>query len=120
MKLNLRQTISSFLSGSGRRVATVLAIVIAALLGYHATFGANGLTAYQQKRHQHQTLQKEIQQLQQQNSRLQDHVQHLVLVTLLLISRQPVGPESCVVAEQNGDDDGYYGCHPASRTRKKR
>jgi cell division protein FtsB len=77
VKLNLKQSISSFLSGSGRRVATVVAIVIAALLGYHATFGANGLTAYQQKRHQHQTLEKEIQQLQQQNSRLQDHVQHL-------------------------------------------
>jgi cell division protein FtsB len=74
---SLRQSISLFLSRSGRRVATAAAIVIAVLLGYHATFGANGLTAYQQKRHQHQTLQKEIQQLQQENSRLQDQVQHL-------------------------------------------
>ena len=74
---SLKQSISSYLSRSGRRVATVVAIVIAVLLGYHATFGANGLTAYQQKRHQHQMLQKEILQLQQQNSRLQDHVQHL-------------------------------------------
>jgi cell division protein FtsB len=54
-----------------------MAIVIAVLLGYHATFGANGLTAYQQKRNQHQMLQKEILQLQQQNNRLQEHVQHL-------------------------------------------
>jgi cell division protein FtsB len=74
---SLRQSVSSYLSRSGRRVATVVAIVVALLLGYHATFGANGLTAYQQKRHQHQVLQQEIQQLQQQNSRLQDHVQHL-------------------------------------------
>jgi cell division protein FtsB len=74
---SLRQTVSSFLSRSGRRVATAAAIVIAVLLGYHATFGANGLTAYQQKRNQHQMLQKEILQLQQQNSRLQEHVQHL-------------------------------------------
>ncbi len=74
---NLRQIVSSYLSRSGRRVATVAAIVIAVLLGYHATFGANGLTAYQQKRNQHQLLQKEILQLQQQNSRLQEHVQHL-------------------------------------------
>jgi cell division protein FtsB len=73
----VKQTISSYLSGSGRRVATVTAVVIALLLGYHAIFGANGLTAYQQKRNQHQMLQKEIQQLQQQNSRLQEHVQHL-------------------------------------------
>ena len=54
-----------------------MAIVIAVSLGYHATFGANGLTAYQQKRNQHSTLQKQILELQQQNSRLQDHVQHL-------------------------------------------
>ena len=74
---SLRQTVSSYLSRSGRRVATGTAIVIAVLLGYHATFGANGLTAYQQKRNQHQMLQKEILQLQQQNSRLQEHVQHL-------------------------------------------
>jgi cell division protein FtsB len=73
----IRQRISSYLSRSGRRVATAIAIAIAVLLGYHVTFGANGLTAYQQKRNQHQMLQKEIQQLQQQNSRLQDHVQHL-------------------------------------------
>ena len=73
----MKQGISSYLSRSGRRVATIAAVVIAVALGYHATFGANGLTDYQQKRHQHQVLQKEILELQQQNSRLQDHVQHL-------------------------------------------
>jgi cell division protein FtsB len=74
---SFRDKISSYLSRSGRRVATAVAIVIAVTLGYHVIFGANGLTAYQQKRNQHQELQKEILQLQQQNSRLQDHVQHL-------------------------------------------
>ena len=72
-----RERISSYLSRSGRRVATAVAIVIAVTLGYHVTFGANGLSAYQQKRNQDQTLKKEILQLQQENSRLQDHVQHL-------------------------------------------
>ena len=72
-----KERIASYLSRSGRRVATAVAIVIAVSLGYHVTFGANGLSAYQQKRNQHQTLQKEILQLQQENSRLQDHVQHL-------------------------------------------
>ena len=76
-KQSLRERISSYLSRSGRRVATAVAIVIAVSLGYHVMFGANGLSAYQQKRNQHQTLQKEILQLQQENSRLQDHVQHL-------------------------------------------
>jgi cell division protein FtsB len=74
---SLGERVSSYLSRSGRRVATVVAVVIAVSLGYHATFGANGLTAYQQKRNQHRTLQKQILELQQQNSRLQDHVQHL-------------------------------------------
>ena len=74
---NLARSLSLYFSRSGRRVATAVAIVIAFSLGYHATFGANGLSAYQQKRHQHQMLQQEILRLQQQNSRLQDHVQHL-------------------------------------------
>jgi len=73
----LRERISWCFLRSGRRVATAMAIVIAVSLGYHAIFGANGLTAYQQKRNQHQLLQKEILQLQQQNSRLQEHVDHL-------------------------------------------
>jgi cell division protein FtsB len=73
----MKQSISLYLSRSGRRVATVVAIAIAVLLGYHAIFGANGLSAYQQKRNQHRVLQQEILQLQQENSRLQEHVQHL-------------------------------------------
>jgi cell division protein FtsB len=73
----MKQSISLYLSRSGRRVATVVAIFIALLLGYHAIFGANGLTAYQQKLNQHRVLQQEIQQLQQENSRLQQHVDHL-------------------------------------------
>jgi cell division protein FtsB len=62
---------------SGRRVATAIAVVIAVSLGYHAIFGANGLTVFQQKRDQHQILTREIQQLQEQNSRLQQHVDEL-------------------------------------------
>jgi cell division protein FtsB len=73
----MKQHISSYLSRSGRRVATAAAMVIAVLLGYHAVFGANGLSAYEQKRTQHHILQQQILQLQQENSRLQEHVQHL-------------------------------------------
>ena len=75
--MNFQHGVATYLSRSGRRVATAMAILIAVILGYHVTFGANGLTAYQQKRAQHQTLKTEIQQLQEQNSRLQSHVQHL-------------------------------------------
>jgi cell division protein FtsB len=73
----MKQSISLYLSRSGRRVATGVAIAIAVLLGYHAIFGANGLSVYQQKRNQHRVLQQEILQLQQENSRLQQHVEHL-------------------------------------------
>ncbi len=66
-----------YFSRSGRRVGTVVAIAVAISLGYHAMFGANGLSDYRQKRNQHQALQKQITELQQENSRLQDHVQHL-------------------------------------------
>ncbi len=71
---DLRQKISSCFFRSGRRVATAVAVVITASLGYHAIFGANGLSAYQQKRVQHQVLLKEIQKLQDENGRLQQHV----------------------------------------------
>jgi cell division protein FtsB len=74
---SLKEKLSACLQRSGRRVATAIAIVIAVSLGYHATFGPNGLSAYQQKRNQHQILQKEIQQLQEQNGRLQQHVDQL-------------------------------------------
>jgi cell division protein FtsB len=73
----MKQSISLYLSRSGRRVATGAAMVIALLLGYHAIFGANGLTAYQQKRNQDHILKQEILELQQENSRLQQHVDHL-------------------------------------------
>jgi cell division protein FtsB len=75
--LNFKEGIASFLSRSGRRLATGAAVLIAVMLGYHVTFGANGLTDYNQKRNQHEQLQKEIRELQEQNSRLQDHVNHL-------------------------------------------
>jgi cell division protein FtsB len=62
---------------SRRRVATVLAVALAAFLAYHMMFGANGITVYQQKRDESRALQSEILELQQENSRLAEHVQHL-------------------------------------------
>jgi cell division protein FtsB len=60
-----------------RRIATAAAIVLAVFLGYHVIFGQNGVTAYQQKREEDKTLQRQIQQLQDENSRMKDHVGHL-------------------------------------------
>jgi len=60
-----------------RRIATAAAIALAVFLGYHVIFGQNGITAYEQKRLEDKDLQKQIQQLQDENSRMKDHVDHL-------------------------------------------
>lgn len=73
----VKEAASNQFSRSGRRLATIAAIVVAASLGYHAIFGANGLSAYQGKRNQHQLLQTQIHQLEEENRRLQAHVDHL-------------------------------------------
>lgn len=60
-----------------RRVATVFAVSLACMLGYHAMFGANGITSYQAKRSEHQVLARQITTLQGDNERLKQHVDHL-------------------------------------------
>jgi cell division protein FtsB len=60
-----------------RRIATVFAIVIAALLGYHALFGANGVVAYQAKRSEDRLLVQQLEKMKAENSRLKAHVDHL-------------------------------------------
>jgi cell division protein FtsB len=59
------------------RIATALAVVLAGLLAYHVVFGSNGLTIYQQKRHEDRVLRQQILDLQQENSRLKEHVENL-------------------------------------------
>ena len=65
------------LMASRRRIGTVAVIAIAALLGYHAVAGNNGLTVYQQKMADDKALAAEVKQLQQENDRLKRHVDHL-------------------------------------------
>lgn len=60
-----------------RRIGTALAIAFTVLLGYHVMMGRNGLTSYQQKRREDKSLQFEIQQLQEENARLKQHVDRL-------------------------------------------
>lgn len=60
-----------------RRLATAAAVLLAVFLGYHVIFGQNGVTAYQQKRMDDKDLQKQIQQLQDENGRMKAHVDHL-------------------------------------------
>ena len=60
-----------------RRLATMLAILLALGFGWHAIFGQNGITAYAQKRSEDRALKSQIQKLSDENAKLSDHVDHL-------------------------------------------
>jgi len=60
-----------------QRAATLAAAALALAVGYHVVFGANGLTVYEQKRHETHMLTQEMQVLQRENDQLQGHVDRL-------------------------------------------
>jgi cell division protein FtsB len=76
-RLARRFTVATAAYGQRRRIATVFAVVIAALLGYHALFGANGVFAYRAKRSEDRILVQQLEKIRLENSRLKAHVEHL-------------------------------------------
>jgi cell division protein FtsB len=60
-----------------RRIATAAVIAAALVFGYHAVFGENGISVYQQRRAEDRAVQKRIAELQQENARLAQHVKAL-------------------------------------------
>src|SRR5271154_1332566 len=60
-----------------RKVATGAAALLALAMGYHVIFGQNGLTAYQQKRQDAQSLDHQMHSLQKENEQLKGHVDRL-------------------------------------------
>jgi cell division protein FtsB len=60
-----------------RNVATGAAALLALAMGYHVIFGQNGLTVYQQKRQDAQTLDRQLHSLQRENDLLKGHVDRL-------------------------------------------
>ena len=60
-----------------RKVATCAAALLALGLGYHVIFGQNGLTAYQQKRLDAQSLGRQLNSLERENEALKGHVDRL-------------------------------------------
>jgi|SRR5580692_4332304 cell division protein FtsB len=60
-----------------RRVATGAAALLAISMGYHVIFGQNGLTAYQQKRQDAESLDRQLHSLQRENELLKGHVERL-------------------------------------------
>jgi cell division protein FtsB len=76
-RLARRFTVATAAYGQRRRIATVFAVVIAALLGYHALFGANGVVAYRAKRSEDRVLSQQLEKMKVENGRLKAHVEHL-------------------------------------------
>ena len=60
-----------------RKVATGAAALLALGLGYHVIFGQNGLTVYQQKKQDAQSLELQVRSLQRENDLLKSHVERL-------------------------------------------
>jgi len=60
-----------------RPASSALAVALALLLVWHGVCGKNGLLAWQQKRVEDQQLRKEIDGLNQENTRLRDRVERL-------------------------------------------
>lgn len=60
-----------------RKIATAAIVWLAAMLAFHAIFGANGLIVYQKKREEYRMLQQENESLRQQNERLAQQVHAL-------------------------------------------
>jgi cell division protein FtsB len=61
----------------GRPTASVLAVALALLLVWHGVNGKNGLRAWEQKRAEERALHKEIDDLQQENTRLRERIERL-------------------------------------------
>lgn len=60
-----------------RKPLTVTAALLVLALGYHVIFGQNGLTAYEQKRHDARVLGTQLKALQRENELLKGHVERL-------------------------------------------
>ena len=76
-RLARRFSVATAAYGQRRRIATVFAVVIAVLLGYHALFGANGVVAYRAKRSEDHLLAQQLEKIKVENDHLKSHVEHL-------------------------------------------
>jgi len=67
----------SWLALEWRRLGTAAAILLIVGLILHATFGANGMVIYRQKRAETQSLKNEVDRLQKENSQYADQIKSL-------------------------------------------
>jgi cell division protein FtsB len=62
---------------SRRKLATVAVLVVAAMVAYHAVFGANGMVVYQQKKIELKSVTSDVEKLDKENERLADQIKGL-------------------------------------------
>jgi cell division protein FtsB len=62
---------------SRRKLATIGVFALVLFLGFHVIFGANGMVVYTNKRSQYRSLQKETQDLDEENAKLTKQVEEL-------------------------------------------
>ncbi len=67
----------SWLAVEWRRLGTAAAVLLIVGLLLHATFGANGMVIYRQKRAEMQALQGEVDRLQKENNQYVDQIRSL-------------------------------------------
>jgi len=60
-----------------RPAGTAIAVLLALLVTWHVIHGQHGLSVWEQKRAQDRALQREIQELQQENAQMRQQVEHL-------------------------------------------
>jgi cell division protein FtsB len=71
------ERVLNWASRAWRTAGSVVAVALALLLGWHVVNGRHGLSAWEQKRVEDKQLQKQIDDLQQENSRLRVRVDKL-------------------------------------------
>jgi cell division protein FtsB len=60
-----------------RPAGTVIVVGLALLVTWHVIYGKHGLSVWQQKRAQDHALQREIRNLQQENTQMRQQIEHL-------------------------------------------
>src|SRR5215469_15466112 len=73
----LSRRVLQWATNGWRSAASVVAVALALLLGWHVVNGKHGLSVWEQKRVEDKQLQKEINELQQENARLRVRVDKL-------------------------------------------
>jgi cell division protein FtsB len=75
--LSLRQRLLEWVQRMWRPAGTAVAVALMLLVGWGAVNGKHGLSAWEQQRVKDKELRKEIDDLEQENARLREHVDRL-------------------------------------------